>query len=99
MPGTSSARPATSHNRPRHPSDPSAPRFRGRVRRVPGGGVVTLMTAHKILIAAAILFFLGYAIWELRNAQAGGLWALARGGISVVVAVGFLIYFRSLGRT
>ena len=27
------------------------------------------MTAHKILIAAAILFFLGYAIWELRNAR------------------------------
>ena len=57
------------------------------------------MTAHKILIAAAIVFFLGYAIWELRNAQAAGLWALARGGISVVVAVGFLIYFRTLGRS
>ncbi|MBI3007871.1 MAG: hypothetical protein HYY53_06170 [candidate division NC10 bacterium] len=60
---------------------------------------MTLMTAHKILIAAAILFFLGYAIWELRNAQAAGLWALARGGVSVVVAVGFLIYFRTLGRS
>lgn len=60
---------------------------------------MTLMTAHKILIAAAIVFFLGYAIWELRNAQAAGLWALARGGISVVVAVGFLIYFRTLGRS
>ncbi|MBI3080366.1 MAG: hypothetical protein HYY89_03160 [candidate division NC10 bacterium] len=60
---------------------------------------MTLMTAHKILIAAAILFFLGYAIWELRNAQAAGLWALARGGVSMVVAVGFLIYFRTLGRS
>lgn len=64
-----------------------------------GRGVVTLMTAHKILIAAAILFFLGYAIWELRNAQAAGLWALARSGVSVVVSVGFGIYFRSLGRS
>ena len=57
------------------------------------------MTAHKILIAAAILFFLGYAIWELRNAQAGGLWAFVRSGVSVVVSVGFGIYFRSLGRS
>ena len=57
------------------------------------------MTAHKILIAAAILFFLGYAIWELRNAQAGDLWALVRSGVSVVVSVGFGIYFRSLGRS
>jgi len=57
------------------------------------------MTAHKILIAAAIVFFLGYAVWELRNAQAAGLWALVRGGISVVVSVGFVIYFRSLGRS
>jgi len=57
------------------------------------------MTAHKILIAAAIVFFLGYAIWELRNAQTGGAWALVRSGISGVVSVGFLIYFRSLGRS
>lgn len=60
---------------------------------------MTLMTAHKILIATAILFFLGYAIWELRNAQAGGLWALVRSGVSVVVSVGFGVYFRSLGRS
>lgn len=60
---------------------------------------MTLMTAHKILIAAAIVFFLGYAIWELRNAQTGGAWALVRSGISGVVSVGFLIYFRSLGRS
>ena len=66
---------------------------------MPERGTVTLMTAHKILIAAAIVFFLGYAVWELRNAQAAGLWALVRGGISVVVLVGFVIYFRSLGRS
>lgn len=57
------------------------------------------MTAHKILIAAATVFFLGYAIWELSNAQAAGLWALVRSGVSVVVSVGFAIYFRSLGRS
>jgi len=59
---------------------------------------VTLMTAHKILIASAIVFFLVYAVWELFNARAGGVWALVRGGVSVGVSVGFLIYFRSLPR-
>lgn len=57
------------------------------------------MTAHRILIAVAIVFFLGYAIWELRTAQTGGTWALVRSGVSAVVSVAFLIYFRSLGRS
>jgi len=59
---------------------------------------VTLMTAHKILIASAIVFFLVFAVWELLNSRAGDAWALVRGGVSVGVAVGFLIYFRSLPR-
>lgn len=60
---------------------------------------MTLMTAHKILIAAAIVFFFGYAVWEARHAQAGGPWALVRSGVAVVVAVGFVLYFRTLGRS
>jgi len=63
------------------------------------GGAVTLMTAHKILIATAIIFFLGYAMWELLHARAGGVWALVRSGVSVAVSVGFLIYYRSLGKS
>ena len=59
---------------------------------------MTLMTAHKILIGSAIVFFLVYALWEVLNSRAGGAWALVRGGVSVGVAVGFLIYFRSLPR-
>lgn len=60
---------------------------------------MTLMTAHKILIAAAIVFFLGYAVWELRQVQAGGTWALVRAGVSLLVSLGFVLYFRSLGKT
>lgn len=60
---------------------------------------MTLMAAHKILIAVAILFFFTYAIWELLNVDAGGPWALVRSGISVLVSVGFGVYFRSLGRS
>jgi hypothetical protein len=59
---------------------------------------VTLMTAHKILIGSAIVFFLVYAVWELLHSRAGDVWALVRAGVSVGVAVGFLIYFRTLPR-
>ncbi|HEV8661717.1 MAG TPA: hypothetical protein VGT06_01045 [Candidatus Methylomirabilis sp.] len=60
---------------------------------------MTLITAHKILIAVAIVFFFGYAVWEARNAQPGGLWALVRSGVAMVVAVAFVLYFRTLGRS
>lgn len=60
---------------------------------------MTLMTAHRILIAAAIVFFFGYAVWEVRHAHGAGSWALVRSGVAVVVAVAFVLYFRSLGRS
>lgn len=59
---------------------------------------MTLMTAHKILIGSAIVFFLVYAVWELFHSRADGVWALVRAGVSVGVAVGFLVYFRTLPR-
>jgi hypothetical protein len=38
-----------------------------------------LITAHRILIASAAIFFLFFALWELRNYSNGGaLWAAAR---------------------
>ncbi|MFQ5882700.1 MAG: hypothetical protein ACE5I9_09555 [Candidatus Methylomirabilales bacterium] len=56
-----------------------------------------IKTAHKILIASAIVFFLFFGIWEFNHyAKSGDAWALIRGLVSVVVAVGFSIYFRSL---
>jgi hypothetical protein len=58
-----------------------------------------LMTAHKILIASAAVFFCFFAAWELRNYSANGdFWAMARAGLYLIVAVGFGIYFKNLGR-
>ncbi|HBA39224.1 MAG TPA: hypothetical protein DCZ05_05660 [Deltaproteobacteria bacterium] len=55
------------------------------------------MTAHKILISTAILFFFGFALWELRNYfDSGDLWAIFRGFLYLLVAVGFGFYLRSL---
>lgn len=58
---------------------------------------MTLMTAHRILIGTAIVFFLVYAVWEVFHARAAGPWALVRAGASLLVSVGFALYFRSLG--
>ena len=58
-----------------------------------------LMTAHKILISAAIAFFLFYALLQLLTyVNTGGLAALVRSGLSAAVAIGFgiYLYFRSL---
>ncbi|MBI2080753.1 MAG: hypothetical protein HYT86_03350 [candidate division NC10 bacterium] len=60
---------------------------------------MTLMTAHRILIATAIVFFVVYAVWEAFHTRAGGGWALVRSAIALLVAVGFGIYFRSLGKS
>jgi hypothetical protein len=56
---------------------------------------VSIRTAHKILIATAIVFFLFYAIWEIRHySGAGGSAALLRGIISAVIACGLGLYLR-----
>jgi len=56
---------------------------------------VSIITAHKILITAAIILFLFYAFWEIRSyPDPGGVWALLRGIISAVAACGLGIYLR-----
>ena len=58
-----------------------------------------LMTAHKILIACAAVFFCFFAAWELRNySTSGDFWAMARAGLYLAVAVGFGVYFKNLDR-
>jgi len=58
---------------------------------------VRIKTAHKILISSAIVFFIFFGIWELQDyAKTGEIGALGIGLLSVLVAVGFVIYFRSL---
>jgi hypothetical protein len=58
-----------------------------------------LITAHKILIAGATVFFIFFALWEWRNyaATADG-WAAFRGVLYLIVAVGFGIYLKNLKR-
>ena len=56
---------------------------------------MSVATAHKILITTAIIFFLFYAAWEIRNYSVpGGVWSLLRGIISMAAACGLGIYLR-----
>jgi len=56
---------------------------------------VSIRTAHKILITTAIVFFLFYAIWEVRHSfGTGGGMAFLRGIISAVIACGLGLYLR-----
>jgi len=58
-----------------------------------------LLTAHKILISTSILFFVFFALWELRSFfTSAAEWALVRSLLYLLVAVGFTIYFKNLKR-
>lgn len=58
-----------------------------------------LMTAHKILIASATLFFIFFAAWELRRFLGGGeAWAVGRSVLYFIVALGFGFYLMNLKR-
>lgn len=58
-----------------------------------------LVTAHRILIGTAVVFFLFFALWELRNYfNTSNGWAAARSVLYLLVSVGFGIYLKSLKR-
>jgi hypothetical protein len=58
-----------------------------------------LLTAHKILISTAAVFFFFFALWELRNYfDTGEVSAVFRAALYLLVAVGFGVYFKSLDR-
>jgi hypothetical protein len=58
-----------------------------------------LLTAHKILISTAAVFFFFFGLWELRNYfDAEETWALLRAALYVFVGVGFGVYFKNLDR-
>jgi hypothetical protein len=60
---------------------------------------VSVLTAHKILIASAVALFLGYGVWELlRSPEPGSAGALARGGLSWLAALGLGRYLMTLFR-
>ena len=58
---------------------------------------MSLLTAHRILISTAVVFFFGFALWELSNyISTGNLWATVRSLLYLLVSIGFGVYLRSL---
>lgn len=58
-----------------------------------------LITAHRILIGAAVVFFVFFAAVQLRlYVRAGGAAPLVEAVVSVVVAVALVLYYRTLSR-
>jgi len=57
-----------------------------------------LLTAHKILITSAAIFFLFFSGWEYRNYAAGDAAAAWRSGLYLIVAGGFAVYLKNLKR-
>ncbi len=55
------------------------------------------MTAHRILIATAVVFFLGYAAWEIAGTPTGR-GAPSRAALALFAALALGAYFRSLRR-
>ena len=58
---------------------------------------MTLLTAHKILISTAVVFFFGFAFWEFKNyLDTADHWSILSALFYLVVAVAFAVYLRSL---
>ena len=58
---------------------------------------MSLITAHRILIGTAVIFFLVFAAWEVREyVRTGDGWALVRAAVSATVSVGWAIYLRTV---
>jgi hypothetical protein len=57
-----------------------------------------LLTAHKILISSAVVFFVFFGFWEFRNYANGDGWAAWRGCLYLIVALGFAVYLKNFKR-
>lgn len=56
-----------------------------------------LITAHRILIAAGIAFFVFYAVFQVRlYVREGSVVSVVQAGVAAVIAGGFARYYRSL---
>ena len=68
-------------------------------RGPPVDAKMKLLTAHKILISTAAVFFFFFGLWELRNySYTAETWAVFRGVLYLGVGVGFGVYFRNLDK-
>jgi hypothetical protein len=58
-----------------------------------------LITAHRILIGAAIAFFVFFALVEVRQyGRTSATAALVEAVVSIAVAIGLVLYYRTLSR-
>lgn len=57
-----------------------------------------LLTAHKILITSAVVFFVFFGFWEYRHYLKGEGWAVWRSGLYFIIALGFAVYLKNLKR-
>ncbi len=58
-----------------------------------------LITAHRVLIGAGIAFFILYAALQLRLfVRVGATSALVQAVVAAAVALGFVVYYRTLRR-
>ena len=57
-----------------------------------------LITAHRVLIAAGIAFFLFYGLVQVRLflARDGGAGAIVQALVAAVIVIGLIVYYRSL---
>jgi hypothetical protein len=57
-----------------------------------------LITAHRILIAAGIAFFLFYSLFQARLylTRGGGAGAIVQVVVAAAIAIGLVVYYRSL---
>ncbi|MGH7927675.1 MAG: hypothetical protein ACREQV_07760 [Candidatus Binatia bacterium] len=56
-----------------------------------------LLTVHRILIAAAVIFFVFFAFWEYRNySHTDNGWSAFRAALYLLIAIGFGVYFKKL---
>ena len=60
---------------------------------------MSLITAHRILIIAAIVMFTLYGAVELRGyLKSGEGFAVFRAGLSFLAVIGWALYLRTVGR-
>ena len=58
-----------------------------------------LLTAHKILIATAVVFFLFFALWEWRRYSINGdSWAAFRTVLYLITSIAGAVYLKNLKR-
>jgi len=56
-----------------------------------------LLTAHKILIASAAVFFFAFSFWELKDyRETANGWSVIGAVFYLLVAVALAVYFKSL---